>query len=472
MLALPLLPSLLPSEVFAQTVQANRRMMLFLFDHGNLTTLWPQRSFATQNVGSHGARQIPLRTVARSAISPILSNNRYEAIKNNDQLTILRGFDTAVAYGSAHGNFGLACAAERNSEGNHPTLDTVVERSTTVYPSSTPSSVRKALRINLLGVSFFYDKVGDRVQLLPNYNSNIRTFYNEVFSSLTNGTTPAPVDNTNQVKSNILNKVYESFSSFKNNRRISADDRARLDQHMGFISDLQSSFAAAVPPTPPSPSCNRPNDPGDIQNNPLAYNRLYMELLAIAFKCGLTKFSSMVVDASLWPSWIPGLTIPSNTDFHNVVHGSNGGPLQEQLFGAWWTYYAGMIADHFLANLQDIEGNTGRSYMENMITGMICAGGLHTLGHDGGHAGLDSQQILIGNMGGALRSGNYVSLPTSGGRNLPYNCFLITLLQLMGVPPSEYAYATADGRGFGFYGFGNNHPFSSRFYQPVTEVMA
>lgn len=102
---------------------------------------------------------------------------------------------------------------------------------------------------------------------------------------------------------------------------------------------------------------------------------------------------------------------------------------------------------------------------------MLCVGGVHTLGNDGGHAGLDSQQVLIGNMGGALRSGNYVSLPNSGGKNLPYNCFLLTLLRLMGVPSSEYVYATPDGQGFGYYGFPNNHPFRSRFYQPITEVL-
>jgi hypothetical protein len=56
---------------------------------------------------------------------------------------------------------------------------------------------------------------------------------------------------------------------------------------------------------------------------------------------------------------------------------------------------------------------------------------------------------------------------------MPYNCFLITLLQLMGIPQSEYAYATPDGKGFGYYGnFPATHPQKARFYQPLSELLA
>ena len=467
LLALPLLPSLMPAEIFAQTVQAQRRMMLFWFDHENLTTIWPSRSIASQSVGSDGARQVSLSTMARSAMGPAFNNTRFESLKNSGLITMLRGLDTAVGYGPGHGNFTLACGQGRNSEGDHPTIDTIIERSATVYPSSTPVSVRKAVRINNMGGSAFYDKVGARVQALPNYSSNINTFYNEIFAGLTGGSVP-PVDTTNQLKSNILNRVHESFTSFRNNRRVSADDRARLDQHMGYISDLQRSFASMQPPPSQTQSCVRPSSPGNIESNPEAYHRMYMQLMAIAFKCGLTKFGVMALDAHD-PRWIPGFNITGG--FHEAIHGDAGHDAQLRAFNLWWTYYPNLIADHFLANLQDLEGNTGRSYLENMVTGMICVGGMHGPG-GGGHSGLDSQQILIGNMGGAMRSGNYVALPESGGRRLPYNCFLLTLLQLMGVPQSEYAYATPDGRGIGYYaGFGSNHPYRHRNYGPITEIL-
>lgn len=453
------------------TAVSPRRMMLFWFDHNNLAELWPQRSVATTVVGSSGAREVPIQSLASlTSGSSVLSNARYGALRNAGQLTVLRGFDTAVAYGPGHGNFTLASGQGRESEGNYPTLDTVVEASPTVYPSSTPLAVRKALRVSFNG-TLFYQKVGtSSVQPQVHYEgSSIGRFYTEVFSSLTNGTV-VPPDMTNQVKSNILNRVHGSFSSFKNNRKISADDLARLDLHMGYISDLQRSFASVMP-TPVS-TCMRPAAPGNIGGNQAQSLGVYVDLMALAFKCGLTKFGTLVFDAHD-PSWIPNMNLNGNV-VHDCMHGSAGTALQRQAYEAWWRYNSNVIADRFLAPLEELEGDTGRSYLQNMVTGLVCVGGIHPMGGDGGHSGLDSQQILIGSMGGLLRSGRYMAMPRGpNGQNLPYNCFLLTLLNLMGMPASEYAFATPNGQGFGFYGeFEANHPFRSRYTSPITEILA
>jgi hypothetical protein len=465
LLAIPLLTSVMPLEALAQATTAPKRLMLFWFDHNNLNELWPQRNLAQTAVGTSGSREVLLRSLgAISNFSPVLRNPRYESLKNADQISIVRGLDTSVAYGPAHGNFTLASGIDRNSEGNFPTLDTVLESSRTLYPTNTPSTVRKAVRVNLLGTSLFYQKVGNSVQTVPGYASyQLQNMYNEVFAGLTGGTT-APADNTNQLKSNILNRVFGSYTDFRNNRRISSEDRARLDQHMSYISDLQNSLNAAAPPQ--APTCARPNDPGQPVD-PRLYNQLYMDLLATAFRCGQTKVGVMALEAHD-PQWIPGLNT-LGVNVHDAIHGAAGNAIQQRAFQTWWTYFADMIADRFLAPLDVIEGNTGRTYLQNMVTAMICAGGTHSVGGDGGHSGLDSNQVLIGNMGGALRSGRLTSMPTG---NMPYNCFLITLLNLMGVPPAEYAFATPDGQGFGYYGqFRTNHAQRGRFYQPITEIL-
>ncbi|MNL00337.1 hypothetical protein D3C87_1207680 [compost metagenome] len=444
--------------------------MMFWFDHGNLNLMWPSKSLATTAVGTSGSKEVLLRSLgSTSAFSTVLNNARYESLKNADQLTIVRGLDASVPYGSAHGNFPLAQAMDRNSEGGFPTIDTVLEASKTLYPDSTPSNVRKAIRVDLLGAGgLFYQKVGSAAQVVPGYSHNsLRTFYNEVFSGLTAGTA-APVDTTAQLKSNILNRVFGAYTDFKNSRRISMDDKARLDQHMGYISDMQKSLAQAAPQI----TCAKPNDPGAVVD-PKLFNALYMDLLATAFKCGLTKVGVMVFEGHD-PQWIPGLS-GLGTNVHDAMHGSVGTAMQRTAFEVWWKYYTNMIADRFLAPLDVQEGNTGRTYIENMVTGMLCAGGMQDLGNDNGHTGMDSQQLLIGNMGGALRSGRYVSLPNPKPytmTGMPYNCFLLTLLQLMGVPPSEYAFATPDGKGFGYYGgFPATHPQKSRFYSPITEIL-
>lgn len=472
LLALPLLPSLLPAEAYAQSAVAPKRIMMFWFDHNNLNVMWPNKALATSAIGTSGSKEVLLRSLgSTSAFSTVLNNARYESLKNADQLTIIRGLDASIAYGSSHGNFPLAQAMDRNSEGGYPTIDTVFEQSKTLYPDSTPANVRKAIRVDLLGAGgLFYQKVGSNAQVIPGYDNytGLKKFYNEVFSGLTGGTT-VPADNTAQLKSNILNRVFGAYTEFKNGRRISADDKARLDQHMGYISDLQKSLAQAAPVTN---SCSKPTEPG-AQVDPKVYNAVYLDLLALAFKCGLTKVGAMTFEGHD-PQWIPGLS-GLGTNVHDAMHGSVGNAMQRTAYEVWWKYFTNLIADRFLAPLDVMEGNTGRTYVQNMVTTMLCAGGLQDLGGDNGHNGMDNQQILIGNMGGALRSGNYVVMPTRKPytmTGMPYNCFLITLLKLMGVPPSEYAYATPNGQGFGYYGqFPADHPMKSRFYSPITEIL-
>lgn len=472
LLALPLLPSLLPAEAYAQSTVAPKRMMMFWFDHNNLNLMWPNKNVATTSVGSGGVKEALLRNLGTvNSFSTVLNNARYESLKNADQLTFVRGLDASIVFGSSHGNFPLAQAQDRNSEGGYPTIDTVFEASKTLYPDSTPANVRKAIRVDLLAAGgLFYQKVGSTVQVVPGYNSSgLRKFYNEVFSGLTSGTTD-PVDNTNALKSNILNRVFGAYTDFKNGRRISADDKARLDQHMGYISDLQKSLAAAVPA--PALTCTKPNDPGTVVDA-AQYNALYLDLLAAAFKCGLTKVGTMAFEGHD-PQWIPGLNT-LGTNVHDAMHGSAGNAMQQKAYEVWWRYFTNLIAERFIAPLDVLEGNTGRTYIDNMITSMLCAGGLQDLGGDNAHMGLDNQQILIGSMGGALRSGRYYLMPLGNNKwealNMPYNCFLLSMLQLMGIPQSEYAFATPDGKGFGYYGaFKAAHPQKARFYQPLTEI--
>ena len=222
-LALPLLPSLLSREAFAQSAGSiSPKMMLFHFDHNNLDEIWIPPSAANTPVGNIGARQVLLRSLSsRTQAGFAFRNVRYQNLINNDLVTMIRGFDTAVAYGPGHGNFAFACAEGRNSQGNHPTLDTIIEGSEAVYPAaSTGANVTKALRASLGPADLFYQRSGSNVQVMPVFRrNNIQNFYNEVFSSLTNGTAQ-PVDFSNQLKSNILNRVFGSFRSFRNNRRI------------------------------------------------------------------------------------------------------------------------------------------------------------------------------------------------------------------------------------------------------------
>ena len=486
LLALPFLPSLFGSDALAQAAfQPSRRLMIMLLGHANPEEFWPRTSFATDSVnGSPYIKDKLLSSLATSTdISPLLGHSVYNQLRQQNQLTIVRGLraikGTGHNLGALGGNVETASGAIIQGDNNWPTFDSLIENSPSVYPNTTPSNVTKAIRVNLDQVSSFLQKTGSvaKYNSIYGYDGNkyysdikyytLPVLYADIFKGLTNGTA-TPIDSTNLVKTNILNRVHQSFSSFKSSRKISGDDLARLDQHLGFISDLQRSLNSL----PQSLSCNTPGTP--LKSSDAAvYTPLYFELMALAFKCGLTKFGAICPGDG--PT--PGLTLPQGVELHGALHG--GDPKYQSLKGpaykSTYTYGYDMLASRFLAPLNELEGNTGRSYIDNMATVVLTQMSIESIAGGSGHDSTDCQQMLIGSMGGRMRSGKYLFFPPYVPHylnGLPHNALTTTLLELMGVPKSEYSLVSSGGKGYGFYDTPrSDNPFISRYYDPITELL-
>ena len=353
-----------------------------------------------------------------------------------------------------------------------PTFDTIIEDSPTVYPSTTSAAVTKAIRVDLDQSNWLsYRKIGTSLQPLAPYGrARTLNLYNDVFSSLTNGTV-APSDMTNKLKTNILNRVFQSFQSFKSSRKISSDDIARLDQHMGFLSDLQKSLNIALPP---SALCAKPGAPIE-SSDPLIFNQVYLDLLAVAFKCGLTKLGVMKFE-SHHALWLPGLSLPQGTNLHAGIHGGTTADLWANKRNAHTSYNKfiyNKVAERFLNSMNVLEGSTGRTYLDNMITAVLPKFGMEKADSYSGHRGVDTQAMLIGSMGGRLRSGRLYHFPEPSYRKrLPHNALFVTLLDLMGVPRAEYAQYSNAGKGWGIYGSTLQNPLAARYYEGLSEIMA
>jgi hypothetical protein len=487
LLALPLLPSLFSSEAEAQIAFDNqRKLMVFWTDHNNAPEFWPERSFANTVIGSSGTRERMLSQLSSAtAINPLMSNSLYNTLRQQNLISIVRGMDIQGSGGHGPGPFGgvydYNSGAVVTDADSMPTFDSIIDSSPTVYPTSTPSYVTNGIRVGFTGANGQYlRKVGTTFQPIPYYGFDANSYYNnigyytlpvlynEVFRGLTAGTV-APTDTTNQLKTNILNRVFQSYTSFRSNRRISSADVSRLEQHMSFISDLQRRVNAVV--TPVTISCNRPAAP-PTTTDPLVFNQLYVDLLALSFKCGLTKLGTLCFDSHS-PSWLPGLNLPQGLELHGAIHGdSSNYAAKRHAFEIYHRYNLELIANRFLAPLNELEGNSGRTYIDNMITVYMSQMGMETIMAGSGHSSADMQQVMFGSMGGRMRAGRYMALPEINGRRLPHNAFLVTLLQLMGVPSSEYSHLTNTGQGFGYYNSTTGHPLASRYYQPITELLA
>lgn len=487
-LALPLLPSLLPQTLWAQTSTVAPRIAFFNFGHCLPISKWISPSVATTPVGSDGAKEAILSSLAPgpwgSPVGSALSHSVYEKIRAAGKMSVVRGIDNMIHIG--HGGQYLSGSSQRVDQWNplpFPSIDTVIESSPTVYPSSTATNVKKVIRLDNSDIQSSYKKVGNDVIEVPGYIGPVQIF-KDLFSNLAN-TPPTGVDPTQKLKKSILNRVFSSYVDVRSSRRISSEDKLRLEEHMTLISELEKKIAStSVVGT--SSTCTKPATP-TTDGNYLESNRLSLQLMSLAIKCGLSKVFVTDFEGHVG-SGITGL--PSGVSFHNgIIHNNEGHNYTDaqinDYYNIWMKWHLDLVAENFLNLLDVSEGNTGRTYLDNMLTAILTEGGMDTT--PGTHTNLDYQPILFGTMGGYLKGDRYTVLPTKTedfyGRphryRVPYNCLLITFLESMKVPSSEYSVIGA-GKGYGIYKAGQfgevelpeyNKYFGHRFYSPISEIL-
>lgn len=490
-LSLPILPSLLPEGALAASTIPPKRMAFFNFGHCLVKSKWINPNLATTSVGADGAKEVLLSSLSAGAwgspISPILSHPFYEKIRSKGQITVVRGIDNMI-HGAGHGGQYLSGSSQRADEWNpipFPSIDVLFESSPTLYPSTTASNVKKVIRLDNGDIQSSYKKVGSEVVEVPGYGSADQLF-KDLFSSLSGASSSGEVDKSLRLKKSILGKVYDSYVSVKNSRKISSTDKSRFEEHIALISDLEKKLSAtSVIGT--SDTCIKPTAPGSGLSY-LDYNRVSLQLMTMAIKCGLSKVFVIDFEGHIGDGVTSGL--PKNVSLHNgIFHNNEGQNYTEaqinDYYVAWKKWHMNLVADNFLSYLDVAEGDSGRTYLDNMLTAMLSEGGMDN--SPGTHTNVDYQPVLFGTMGGYLKGDRFTVLPTkiemiyqhTYPYRIPYNSLLITFLEAMKIPSSEYS-ALSGGKGFGIYKAGQygqielpeyNKYFGHRFYSPISEIL-
>jgi len=490
-LTLPLLSSLLPKEAFAQATKPDPRIVFFMFGHCQPSDKWINPALATTPVGTDGAKEAVLNSLGQS-ISPCMSHANYTSLLSKGAISVVRGFDNMI-WDVGHGSQALSGSSERVDVWNplpFPSIDTVMENSPTLYPkTSTSNLVRKAVRCDNGDQTYSYKFSGNEIVAVPGYGDPVAMF-DDLFSGIVSSGQPQQVDNSGVTKRNILNHVFASFQSVKNSRKISASDKIRLDEHMALITDLQRKYASSTVTIPISNACVKPNKPPvkNYYGSYLEQNQLYLNLLAMAIKCGLTKVG-VVNFAGHDEYGIPGM--PVGVGMHNsIFHNTEGRYTDAQInnyYVAWMKWHMDTIATQYLAQLDVEESGTGRTYLDNMLSVVAAEGGVD--GAPGTHGNTDIQRIHFGSMGGFLKSNRLTYFPPKitdyYGNNryyrIPFNPLLITYLEAMKIPPSEYINIGKIGKGYGIYKGGSagdvalpeyDKHWSHRYYGSVSEIKA
>src|SRR6266540_89453 len=484
LLAIPFLPSLLPGSARA----AGARPKFFV----NLSTpnggawqenMFPADSMLTEST-TYAGRTIrrgtltPTVTAGQASLSPVLTA---AATKMTPRLlgkmNVVRGFD--MPYALSHHTGGYLGNYARNDSGTYgkgkeiPTLDQIMAYSPSFYPDlagvllrsmhlGTPDSTK--------AVSWYWanptTKSGAIVPIAGTADS--QAVFKKVFMA-------APVAGANQ-RTPVIDQVFANYQRLRqSNRRLSADDKRRLDEHLTRLGEIQRRAKVVVSCNGVTPSSMNASKywvypgPQGIANSIPAF-QLLNDVIVAAFLCGTSRIATLDGQAAAAPftDYLGGFH--GTIDFHGLIHLSSqtddpalAKEAQVQIYPAWQRYFENVFLD--LITKLDTDNGAGGSLLDDclVVWEQECC---HIT-----HNGASLPIVTAGGAGGTLKTGSLIDYRNMmvnrvypGGAKqafspgLVWNQWMGVKLQAMGIQRSEYEIpmfqpSRPAGAGTGGYGW-------------------
>jgi hypothetical protein len=419
-LAVPLLPSLLPRSARSQAAEPAVRYVQWVTDHGQYADrFWPNATLA--DTGVAGVRAAALSSIS-GRLSEVLGSD-WDALR--PRINLVHGLDLMVEE-NFHNACVPTCASWPRVDNHEPefsySVDAILEESSTVYP--TPVRV-PALRLtpgvnsNYKWGSFCWTTRNGSPFKLPCYDST-QTAFSAVFGDAMSAAGGGPqLDPQVAARVRLTDQVIDDYRAVAAGSSISAADRQQLTDYMDLLADVQRRMQLQAP------DCTPPEQLSENDFDVLHRNAI--DIAVAAMLCGSTR----VVAYHCYQG------SPSAYDeetFHAWAHddASLHAPMQE------WRYR--QLA-RLIATMDSFVESNGRSLLDNSL--VYASNELSDPGHGATHL-LGIPIITAGSAGGRLVTGQYIDF---GGRLM--NNMLITVFAAMGLSPADYE---RDGVvGFGDY---------------------
>ncbi len=470
LVAIPFLASLLPRETWAQSATAPRRFISIFsdLDYGHNSVWLPNGTANITNIpqpsrtyvvggGHHDIRYQALRDFAPSATSSLTRLHGTSLSPYLESVSILRSLDYCDIRGHDSSRLlgGARLYSQNEAFGTNwkaiPTIDHVINNNRTFNPNGLPLMFG-GMTPGITGNSWSYaPATGSGVTAIVPIDV-MQSFWNSLFRS---GSFPeSGVATPAHPRRAILGSVIDDFKRVMNSRNISSLDKAALSNAMDKLSDVQRGLSQGSTAQCSYKGLTKNLDMYKVSNI-AANGKALADMIVASIMCD----SARVFNLALSDEYTQTEVLPlQNVDLHqNVSHT----PFATYNGRAAWTYMAdtqAAVFKNFIAPLvQGLSAATdpsnGKSYLYNsLIMAAPSSGQTHGKG--------SLPVTLIGNAGGNVPSGNYVdfadrakgafagcdSMNDQAGNasfsnnwyGVSYNRLLVTILQGMGLTPSDY----------------------------------
>jgi len=477
LLALPFLQSLLPKSAEAQALTSAKRLIVFKSFSTQLIKQWypaftgngyALKDSKYKDSRGDGTTLLTQKLVSGSGYSwaPLTDFKTDRGIsgilgaKLNpflDKLTLIRGLDFLPSvnhnFGGLLGNFSSCTKAtpcDADSLMDVPTIDQVLAYSPKFY-QGTPGLRSLHVSQGVVDAMAYSDggKAGAAVEQLKT-RTNPRDVFNDLFAGVMSGPSSGPA--MPDPDALLVDKVVEQYRSLKQSPRLSAEDKAKVEQHIGFLAEVEAKLS-----TTPMLSCVKPAEPGSLDNNngtdPADIQRkweLFLDLVVAGIACDRTRLVTIGVHKALGPGPDPNDTKlvghyhsedASGGTWHGLAHDFGNENSRRMLAGinSW-------IAQELFAKLLeklDVPEAGGKTLLDNSL---VYWG--NELGFN--HIAYSVPCLLAGSAGGYLKTGRYLDYIDWDGRayfsqedgnvikGIPHNRLLVSALQAMGLSPADY----------------------------------
>lgn len=495
LLALPWLPSLVSRDARAQSNSPLRFVTIKSYSTQNIRDFYPSRALSGYTLRSYGGDETggnngkndgtlalsqqlaessgrhsngnaytgtwaPLSDFSENGISRILGKELNPFL---DKLLLLRGLDflpdTNHNDGGILGNYkGGSISDSAGSLGEFQTIDQVLAYSSKFYPE-VPRGARSLHLSPGRSNTFSYTRSGTANGAITQVqaDTNPKAVFDRLFADFMGGE-PEPSVNPNLA---LVDRVIEDYRAVRDSDKLSMADKATLEQHMSFMSELQARLEA-----PPAMGCTPPTAPPSVPNNGVNVSTLrqsyglMIDLMVAAIRCDLTRIVTLDVykaigmsggdEAGFEHSCASCEGNPNPTDWHRAAHDWDQLDQREKVISIneW------IAREVFVPILEklDVDQGDGTTYLDSSV---VLWG--NELGMN--HLNYSVPTVLAGSANGYLETGRYIDYidwnrsPKFSQHNgmviegVPYNRLLVTLLQAFGLAPEDYE--EDPGKGYG-----------------------
>jgi hypothetical protein len=490
-LGLPFLPSLQPRSARAgdPPFAPNPRFVAMATHHGGI---WGANMFPADGAGdsmSYVGRTVRRRDLelsvagGKASVCPVISGSDAlltEALVR--KLNVIRGLDHPFYIGHHTGGHlgNLARNDANGSDGAHmqgfptPTIDQVMAWSESFYPDL--SGVLKRAMIIEQGhnhISWNWsspDSKTGTIEEVGGVNSSLALF-NEIF---------VPEEDPQEQRPPIVDRVLEDYKRLRNgDRRLSAADRQRLDDHLERLEELERRLKVSVSCGDVQvPTADSADELGSSSYgiDPAAQQRFWQlmnDVIVAAFTCGTSRIATMNC-GDIFDTF--------DGDWHQgIAHQCHrpDGAAQATIAAAHQMFFEAVFLD-LASKLDAIEEADGVTLLDNTLVHWTQESGAYT------HDSISQPVLTAGSAAGFLRTGSYLdyrnlSKVVNGGgyegaeeithAGLPYSQWLGNVLQAMGVPASEWANPETGGYGPHYVGEGMSQHYEDATFSKMDEML-